>query len=287
MITSIETTPYTTENTLISDTSTPDLALNPSSAKAQLATELEPASANLSKSPSTSSLSDAVANLQKLIQNLIEIIQGLFRANSSQSDSRTPTQISNTLTPAEEPPIIVPLPKYSGDEDTTVTLASAGPTLSTEDKSTSPTTKTTKPKTTKKNKPASTKKTSTKTDSTRATKKVKTKNKSPSKTVAMKSTIVGNGEFLWKPRSDKDGKLAVLLPKRYTGTVQSLEVISSKDGSTLAKGTPAGVGNGDREHFRFTRSGDSFPDGSIVLVSLRDGSTIYTQISDTAQRFSL
>lgn len=90
--------------------------------------------------------------------------------------------------------------------------------------------------------------------------------------------------FLWKPISDKDGNLAILLPPRLTGKVRSVAVISPDGARTLQTGKYAGNGNGDREHFRFSKPGGEFPDGSIVLIKLADGSRRYMTIRDTAAR---
>jgi hypothetical protein len=77
--------------------------------------------------------------------------------------------------------------------------------------------------------------------------------------------------FLWKPVSDSDGNLAILLPPGMTGQVASVSVLSP-NGQVLAQGRSGGVGNGDREHFRFDRPGGAFPPGSIVQITMKDGS---------------
>ncbi len=90
--------------------------------------------------------------------------------------------------------------------------------------------------------------------------------------------------FLWKPVSDKDGNLAVLLPARLTGRVKSVAILSPDGSRTLQSGKYAGNGNGGREHFRFSKPGGDFPDGSIVLIKLHDGSRKHMTIGDTAAR---
>jgi hypothetical protein len=92
------------------------------------------------------------------------------------------------------------------------------------------------------------------------------------------------GGFLWKPVSDKNGDLVVLLPKQLTGRVQEVRVLSADGKKSLGKGKYSGIGNGDREHFRFSKSGGSYPDGAIVLIKLEDGSTRHVKISDTSKR---
>ncbi len=80
--------------------------------------------------------------------------------------------------------------------------------------------------------------------------------------------------FLWKPFSDSDGLLAVLLPVEWTADVTSVEIVSPDGEGVLATGRPTGIGNGGRAHFRFDRTGGDFPAGSIVRVYRGDGSVV-------------
>jgi hypothetical protein len=98
--------------------------------------------------------------------------------------------------------------------------------------------------------------------------------------------LKGSGQFLWKPTSDKDGKLAVLMPPKLTGKIKNVVILSPDKTKVLAKGTYSGVGNGDREHFRFSKAGEQYPDKSIVMVTLKDGSTQSVTIRNTAARFT-
>lgn len=93
-----------------------------------------------------------------------------------------------------------------------------------------------------------------------------------------------SGGFLWKPTSDKNGDLVILLPKKLTGRVDEVRVLSPDGKKTLGKGKYSGVGNGDREHFRFSKPGSGYPDGSIVYIKLEDGTTRHVKISDTSRR---
>ena len=62
-------------------------------------------------------------------------------------------------------------------------------------------------------------------------------------------------------------------------------VILSPDGKrTLQRGRYSGVGNGGREHYRFSKAGDKFPDGSIVVIKLKDGTTKHMVIKETSAR---
>lgn len=92
------------------------------------------------------------------------------------------------------------------------------------------------------------------------------------------------GGFLWKPVSDKNGDLAILIPKQLTGKVKEVRILHPDGTKSIAKGKYSGVGNGNREHYRFTKPGGGYPDGAIVLIKLEDGSARHVRISDTSKR---
>jgi hypothetical protein len=88
--------------------------------------------------------------------------------------------------------------------------------------------------------------------------------------------------FLWKPVSDSDGKLAILLPPQFNGKVSGVTV-NSPDGQS-ATGKNGGVGNGDRQHFRFNQPGSAFAPGTVVSISLRDGRSEQIPIQNPGMR---
>jgi len=92
------------------------------------------------------------------------------------------------------------------------------------------------------------------------------------------------GGFLWKPVSDKNGDLAILIPKQLTGKVKEVRIINPDGTKSMAKGKYSGVGNGNREHYRFTKPGGGYPDRAIVLIKLEDGTARHVRISDTSRR---
>lgn len=98
--------------------------------------------------------------------------------------------------------------------------------------------------------------------------------------------IGSSGEFLWKPDSESDGKLVILLPSGLTGNVAGVEVRHPESGRLLATGRFSGVKNGGREHFRFSKGGEEFPPGSVVKITLRDGSVRTVSVPKPAQRFT-
>ena len=89
--------------------------------------------------------------------------------------------------------------------------------------------------------------------------------------------------FLWKPESESDGNLVILLPQTFTGNVEGVSVYGP-DGQQLEEGRASGVANGGREHFRFSKPGGSYPAGTQVVVTLSDGTIQRIEIGDTARR---
>ena len=94
--------------------------------------------------------------------------------------------------------------------------------------------------------------------------------------------LAKSGKFLWKPVAEKDGKLVVLLPKSV-GKAKAV-AIQGPDGKTISRGKFSGIANGDRAHYRFPNPGSTYPDGSQVVITLKDGTKKSVLISDTAQR---
>lgn len=90
---------------------------------------------------------------------------------------------------------------------------------------------------------------------------------------------------MWKPKADKDGKLVVLLPKRF-GRAKSVRVLAADGKSALATGRFSGIANGDRAHYRFSKAGADFPKGSILEVTTKEGKIHQLPIPDTAKRFT-
>ncbi len=110
------------------------------------------------------------------------------------------------------------------------------------------------------------------------------------------ATAAGNGEsssgvaldgangFLFKPESDSNGNLVVLLPEVMTGNVLGISLKGEND-EVLEEGAYGGVGNGEREHFRFSQPGGNYPANLIVEVAMKDGSTKTYEIADPSQRY--
>lgn len=94
--------------------------------------------------------------------------------------------------------------------------------------------------------------------------------------------------FLWKPQSENDGKLVVLLPPQLTGKVQSASIHSSlppDSNNQIEGGRFSGdTHNGGRSHFRFSKSGASYPDNAYVVAQLKDGTFTSFQIKNSGSR---
>lgn len=97
------------------------------------------------------------------------------------------------------------------------------------------------------------------------------------------SPTAGDQGFLFKPVSESDGKLVVLLPSRLSGLIAGVQLYDPA-ARLLEAGRYTGVGNGGREHFRFNKPGSGYPDGTTVEVSLKTGDKLRYVVGDTSQR---
>lgn len=98
----------------------------------------------------------------------------------------------------------------------------------------------------------------------------------------------GAGGFLWKPTSESDNKLVVLLPEALRGAISKVEIHSSlppSDITKLGEGRFAGdTMNGNRPHFRFDKPGSSYGSNVHVVAYKNDGSTMTWDITDGGKR---
>jgi hypothetical protein len=89
--------------------------------------------------------------------------------------------------------------------------------------------------------------------------------------------------FLWKPVSESDGKLVILLPTSISASSVSISGPSGSD--TVQKGGRNGSrGNGQREHYRFDKSGKDMQGPVQVTVALENGGTKTINIAKPAER---
>ena len=94
--------------------------------------------------------------------------------------------------------------------------------------------------------------------------------------------------FLWKPRSESNGRLVVLLPAEFTGNVTSGDLHTSNNasiGNLVEAGLFVGdTHNGNRAHYRFKNPGGAY--GQVWFVAtLGDGSRRAWFIENGAQRW--
>ncbi len=97
------------------------------------------------------------------------------------------------------------------------------------------------------------------------------------------SSELASTGFLFKPISDSDGKLAILLPPKLAGMVAGVRLIGPS-GEVLESGRFSGNGNGGRDHYRFSRPGASYLDGLTVELTLKTNELIRYVIDETSER---
>lgn len=71
----------------------------------------------------------------------------------------------------------------------------------------------------------------------------------------------GGGSFVWKPQSESNGRLVVLLPASYA-SVQSITISGSGGRESASR---SAIANGGRPHYRFSRPGSAY--GHNITVS--------------------
>ena len=92
------------------------------------------------------------------------------------------------------------------------------------------------------------------------------------------------GGFLWKPRSESNGRLVILLPTQYRRQVSS-QFVADGDGNVLETGVfTTDEHNGDRPHFRYSRPGASFGNNVYAVADLTGGGTVHWPIPNGAAR---
>lgn len=88
----------------------------------------------------------------------------------------------------------------------------------------------------------------------------------------------GSQVFLWKPVSDSNGNLVVILPAKFNNLI---------DGPVTVNGTPGrftSVANGNRSHWRFDKPGSAFGN-SVVVKWTATGKTYSVTVPNGGKRF--
>lgn len=106
----------------------------------------------------------------------------------------------------------------------------------------------------------------------------------PSEVTPQGTAVDGPDGFLFKPASDSDGRLVVLLPESLSVQVVELALYDS-EGNEIESGRYAGNANGERDHYRFSKGGDQYPKDIKVVAALSDGTSVTYTIPNPAERY--
>lgn len=97
------------------------------------------------------------------------------------------------------------------------------------------------------------------------------------------TATIGDG-FLFKPISEGDGNLVVLLPKSMSGDVSGV-TIKDSSGQILDEGRVMGDYDDGRPYFRFASPGSAYPDNITVTAMMSDGTDYDYKIASPSQRY--
>ena len=108
-----------------------------------------------------------------------------------------------------------------------------------------------------------------------------------SETITPTGTYVDGQEgFLFKPITNNQGKLAVLLGQEWTGNVLSV-ILKDQNDNVIEEGQlmADGIVETGREKYNFSKPGGSYQDNIKVEVTLSDGTVKTYEISDPSKRY--
>jgi hypothetical protein len=83
----------------------------------------------------------------------------------------------------------------------------------------------------------------------------------------------GGSGFLWKPVSESNGRLVVLIPAQYTGRIASV-FLARRTGTVIEQGSYVGIFNGGRAHYWFSAPGSSYGSSIFVVADLEGGTSV-------------
>jgi len=92
-------------------------------------------------------------------------------------------------------------------------------------------------------------------------------------------------EFVYKPRSERDGKILVQVPLEYASEVQEIEIVSRTTGEVLKKLNYSGRGDDGRSYFRGDEPGDTLESAVYIRMVFRDGSDLGYSLNDSKSYF--
>ncbi len=98
------------------------------------------------------------------------------------------------------------------------------------------------------------------------------------------NNVDGADGFVYKPESEKNGNLVILLPAQMAGEVAEL-LLKDENGNEVENGQDYGYANGGRQHFRFDKPGADYPSNLTVEVRMSDGSIVEYKIPNPSERY--
>ena len=88
---------------------------------------------------------------------------------------------------------------------------------------------------------------------------------------------------VYKPVSDSNGRLVIVVSAKYTGDVEGVSV-ERQGGQKIEDGEDAGVANGGRTHWRFSRAGGSYGNPIVIRVKLYSGKDLILKVANSGSR---
>lgn len=96
--------------------------------------------------------------------------------------------------------------------------------------------------------------------------------------------FVGGDGFLFKPISESNGNLVILLPAAMAQEVASVTLVDNA-GQTLETGDAFATFRDGRPIYHFNKPGSGYPDNLTVIVTMEDGTERKYAIADPSQRY--
>lgn len=95
-----------------------------------------------------------------------------------------------------------------------------------------------------------------------------------------RTIVTGPNDFAYKPESELDGKMVVMVPSRYRDRAVNASIFALDGEKKLLDMQAPRYGDDQRPYFRSDRSGKDLEGAAIVRVNLVDGSRVDFPISD-------
>ena len=101
------------------------------------------------------------------------------------------------------------------------------------------------------------------------------------------SAADGKDGFLWKPVSESNGNLVILLPSSLAGLISDVEIHSElppTEENKIGSGKFSSNANGGRDHFRFDKPGSEYGENVYVVAHKKGGDIVTYKIEDGSKR---